>query len=876
MADVPSRAEIICVATNNQDISGGVTENKEDDSVEISESVEIQQTEQTVTYITARDQYGVDVTNDLSAYDDGLSDPVPLGNSLERPVKLTEFTWTYNTSLRNDIDIWTLWQSDPFIKSKLDNFAYLRCNLNIKIVCSASPFHYGRLMFNYIPYGDSNEVWYNNKTTLYGSGAAGSIEAYLQYLSTYPITGFIDPGSNNVVNLKIPFLWHKNFINIAGIDGTAKESLGLLTYTDLNILSKANPNATDTVNVSVFCWASDISLQMPTNFSPTSSGKSKMRKRVRISSDGVNEVDDCSEGVISTPATAIANIAGKLSNVPVIGKFAKATEIGASAVGNVAKLFGFSNPPMNITPIPRSLRMYRNLANVIGQDTAEKMSLDPNQELTIDPRVIGWSPNDDMTISSIVSKEQWLTKGQWNKDVGQFVTAGATKIVAAVLVSPVATRATAPWGAAPVRTAVQPSPSGHLAHLFKYWRGKIIYRIEVVASKYHSGALQIQFDPMVKSAALAAGDFYTANTNTRQTVVLDITETKELEIEIDYVSHAPFLKCRDIVNTTFAPGSISDTTFALDTVHLETHDLGVLTISVLNELVAPGDTSVSVGAGAGVDVNVYMKCADDLVFAQPTGGWEGDIFVPTSSGLTTWQKKVLIEAEDTADDVLTFFGEKVSSVRSLLKRPVVTHMNVPITGAFGGGSEQVRMYFPHFTAEVLRGAPDSRRNSYESYLAPCFLAKRGGMRYKIYFSQSNTTNATTTSGYAAISRGSSDATVAGNPTVTLADNPSRNSILSAFPSGAQGMQLTEVSYNPTLDIEAPFYSSTRFNLACDLTNLTSPYNLTKNTTMDEILYVRVDMYGFNAGSWKYTIHNSVGEDYSLMCFQAPPTHWIFS
>jgi len=794
-----------------------------------------------------------------------------LAKVLERPVKLTEFTWTVNSAVKTTIDPWTLWQSDSFVKSKLENFAFLRCNLHVRIVPSATPFQYGRLMVNYVPYGDNNEIWYNNYNTLYGSGASGSVEAYMQYVSTYPISGLIDPAENNVLEMKLPFIYHKNFLPIAGDADDAKVSLGKLAVVDLNTLSIANPDATTTMNVAVFAWATDVELYMPTDFTPTAGGK--VRRKVKFKEQGVEECE-AEDGIVSAPASTIANIAGKLTNVPVIGNFARATEIGANAVGSVARLFGFSNPPSVVNPQPRVLRLYRNLANVVTEDTAIKMSMDPNQELTIDPRIAGWGTNDDMVLSSIVKKEQWLTKAKWLGTTGQFVTAGTTGVILATVVSPINVRATGTYGAAPTRQALQPSPAGHIGHLFKYWKGKVVYRIEVVCSKYHAGALQIQFDPFIKNGAVAATDVPSTSVNTRQTVIMNIAETQSMEFEIDFINHNPFLKCRDITTSTMTPSSYSDTTFALHSVYSQDTDLGMLTVTILNELTAPGTVTSAPGSGAGVDVNLYCRCDEDLVFAQTIGGWENDYFVPTS-GLTQWEKKVMVDTADTANDLLTCFGEKMPSVRSILKRPTIVMFNVANTGDAQTTGEQVTMSFPHFAPETLRTDPLNRRNCYESYLAPAYLAKRGAMRWKVYVYAGNSV-ASDASGTLLIERQVSDSTVAGAPSTGVQNFSVPDTIMDLFPSGSQGMDITDLRYKPCVDIECPFYSNTRFTLACNITNMDTSSQLLKNPSMEQILYEKVTYAGYSAGKYRYVVHVSVGEDYNLICYQAPPTHWLFT
>lgn len=869
---------------NNESLTGSTSLIEEPVQTPIRQQdvAEEKKVEQTVTFISASEQYSANVNAGLEGYADGAIDTVPISQFLERPIKIDDYTWTVNTSFTTGgkpylIDIWTLWQSNPAIKAKLENYAFLRCKLHVKIVPSCTPFQYGKLMVNYVPYAADNEIFDNMRNVVYGTVGA-SDECYLQYMSTYPITGYIDAASNNTLELEIPFVYHKNYLPVAGDPTTAKVSLGSLSMTDLNVLSRANTTASTTANIALFVWATDIQLQVPTDFVPTA-GKGKKY----ITSTGVkDEIDESAEkGVISGPASAVAEVAGRLSDVPVIGPFAKATQIGASAVSGIARIFGFSNPHTVVNVQPFYQKLYRNLATTTGTDTAFALSLDEKQELNIDSRTIGWTGTDEMALSGIISKEQWITKGKWLGATGQFVTAGAEPIILSAIVQPIMAKRTGLFGTIPDKRAIQLNPAGHIARMFNYWKGKIIFRIEVVASPYHKGVLQVQFDPMLKNGALAVSDVYTGDVNTRHTIFMDISEHRELEIEIDFVNNNPYLKCRSADSVPFAPNSYADTTFALQTAKTEATDLGMLTVSVLNELVAPGDTALHPGTGAGVDVNLYMRCHSDLEFQQPIGGWEDDLFVPTSTDGCDWQQSVMVEVGDSTKEVMTFFGERIVSLRSLLKRPTIVFNDFTESAPGGGLSrELISWNLPHFAPENIRPALLSnhqRRNCYESFLAPAFLAKRGSMRWKV-----GTTYATNqggangqANGLLIISRRVTETPVTINASAFNVDTATMGQLIGQMSSGTEGIDMTLESVRPSVDVQVPFYSNTRFALACSITNVDLSQNIVKNPTMNDIPYETVNYIRYGASIAIQTTLCSVGEDYSLFMYQAPPTLWEF-
>eukprot|EP01084_Bolivina_argentea_P113537 202308_1 len=94
-------------------------------------------------------------------------------------------------------------------------------------------------------------------------------------------------------------------------------------------------------------------------------------------------------GIISSTSTTVARVAGLLTSAPSIGPYALATQMAASTVSNIARLFGYSRPPV-LTDINSYKQMnLGNLANTNVSDAVMKLSLDAKQELSVDPRIMG-------------------------------------------------------------------------------------------------------------------------------------------------------------------------------------------------------------------------------------------------------------------------------------------------------------------------------------------------------------------------------------------------------------------------------------------------------------------------------------------------------
>jgi len=844
----------------------------------VSETDSGPSTAQTVTFKEEPGIYSVDISAPRdSTYNDGHSDNVSLGDFLSRPSKIYSSTWSvgYATSNYNVVfDPWTLWQNDARIKQKLANYAYASFDLKLRFVINGSPFQYGNLMIIYIPYGKTGDPsnvsgarnqtaaqiqnWYNS------SGASGQEECAYQHFSTYP-HAFLNPTSNKVVEMTLPFIWHNNFISLNGDTSVAKESLGTIQIYDVNPLRIANTSAPTAVNYTVYATAENVKVNTPTEFVPTS---------------------EFNDGPVSSPASSVMEAAGKLSRAPIIGPFARATEIGAGALGGVASIFGFSAPNRVQPPDQTSLKMHGRMACSSGEDASTSLAMDPKQEITVDPRTVGVSAEDEMTIKSLVTREQFLARCEWKSDVGQFTTVGAEQVIFASLVNPNQVHRT---GSGKVGAStwqmVMDHPAGWLANMFQYWKGSITFRVEVCCTRMHAGRLKLQFDPFIKNGAHTVADVNTDDVNARYTVILDLQEETSTEFTINWNNRRAWLRTRaDETVSTFEPYRTNQTAFALQAAYDPEVDMGIFVVSVVNELVAPIDTNGTASSTkAPVQVNIFAKMGDDMQFAQlseDASGWSNNSYEPTSSVTDAPGSLDVTEHSTTGayvDDHNTavFFGESVISLRSLIKRYVMV-----FTGTYGTHStniEGVKRYMPMTNAYVTTGV--ARRNSYLSYLMPGFLIARGSTRYKLNYMVKNN-NAEENMGsmynYAQRVTFRTPTNSIGYPVVNL-NGATSATMQAAMPHGYNGICFTSSEYNPVLEFQLPFYSNTRFMLGTHYRNVGNSGNevLAMNPAMTQILAAENFYTGSAAANNLMQQWFSAGDDFSLSFFTGVPGTFFF-
>lgn len=659
-----------------------------------------------------------------------------------RPIKIASYNWAIDQVLFETFNPWTLFFENPRVVNRISNYNLLRSKLKVKIILNGNGFHYGRAIASYIPLPQQDNMTVDR---------AFFIQDVVQ-ASQRPHV-YLDPTLSQGGELTLPYFWYKNYLSIPNSEWT---NMGEMVIHGMQPLKHAN-GASDNVTISVFAWAEEISLSVPTSIAPgTLSPQSGM-------ASGAN--DEYGTGPISKPASILAKAAGALSSIPVIGAYARATQIGAGAMAAIASVFGYSRP-INVDPIHSYKPMFMgNMVNTNAEDTSTKLSTDIKQELTIDSRVAGLGNTDEMVISSIASRESFLTRFNWG------TTSNTEELLFSMLVDP---------GVHTQLNSGLLSPEYHLPACafavmpFKYWRGSMDYRFQIVSSNYHKGRIKIVYEPFDFAAV-------TAEYNTNYTYVLDIAETKDFTVKIGWGQTEGFRKHSplgadpssvfrgDGVNVTYAPDDFIGN--------------GILNVYVVNELTIPNSL-----VNNDIQVNVFVSACDDFEVAapdmselqtasylppptatragatqavvpekparkprrqtlQPQGGIEeaGDKD-STPEPSTPMHEDVQLTMASTptqSDNTLSvYFGESIQSFRAIIKRYCL-HRQFPIdtnNGAIPPGPTtwiSHQYYFPFHRGYDPNGFWTIGSSFYSlsqmtlmNYIVPAYSGFRGGVRWK--------------------------------------------------------------------------------------------------------------------------------------------------
>jgi len=566
-----------------------------------------------------------------------ISKNTELGQFLSRPTLVDTRTWSTSDSIGplsgNFIYIWHSLLSDPVIKRKIENYAFMKATLCIKMLINGTKFHYGCLRASYEPLSEGYPKRFDWHPVGLGLSNASRI-AYDQTPGAY-----LDPSNNTGVEIRVPMLYNREFVPLKSANDV--QDLGKLRWVVFHPLKTANTGATTSLTISTYAWLEDISMSGSTN---------------ALTLQSKDEFDDAG-GPVSAPALSIAKVARSMTNVPIIGRFAKATEIGATAVGGIAKLFGFTDVP-NIQDVPpASLLAAPHIASSQVSVPYQPLTLQPKSQISIDPSLHGLKQHDELAIQNIVSKNCFYAGTSWS----------TTDSVGTCLFNTVVNPAVA-WAGSVSQGSpstirgycIQHTPLSFASQFFEHWRGDLIFTVKLVKSKFHSGRLRITWDPMSSDANSVPP------ANTVYNTIVDLSDQDEYEIRVPWFYQLNYARIRDVTTNVWTEGTTNSVN--------PTFDNGALNISVLTSLAAPL-------ASADVGILVYVRAADNFELNNPTD--------QNVSSLFQIQSKDVVDFETPnaprAGPVMKHYGAPINSLRELARRSrLMDRIPCPSSTATGG------------------------------------------------------------------------------------------------------------------------------------------------------------------------------------------------
>ena len=351
----------------------------------------------------------------------------------------------------------------------------------------------------------------------------------------------------------------------------------------------------ETAEVSVYMWCDNIQFLMPN----AQSGKE------------ISETRNTATPKVSTIVGSVSQAFGALSNVPLIGPYAKTLSWVGDVTSKSLNMIGFSKPISDAPRTTTSLVPARGYTNVKGVDQSVVLGFDPQNSVDPDPALVSMT-NDDMDLYTFLSREQYITTFNWP----------ATSSIDSVLYSEALDVCNYP------NTILSQT-----AQNFNYWRGSLIMRLSFVKNAFYSGRLAIRWFPRNSGTSATSPNV--------PTIYVDVKESREIVFRIPHSVNTPVLPC-DIA-------------------------AGTLVIYVVNPLRALDTMPQTVPCYLSwcVGSDFMFSMADNI---QITRAQSGPIPQTQIGNLESRAIDLLSGSKTSMNNELVSIGEVITSLRPLLQR----------------------------------------------------------------------------------------------------------------------------------------------------------------------------------------------------------------
>ncbi len=810
---------------------------------------------------------------------DEASTNASLGEFLSRPVLIGTFTWAESDAVgtSHTYQPWDLlFHGDSVINNKLANYAFLQCDLKIKVMINASPFYYGAMLMSYQPLTSLTP------STIVNDAATRYFIPYSQRPHMW-----ILPQSNQGGELELPFFYHQNWINTQS--RAEFQNFGTLTFQNFTALASANGATGVGITVQIYAWAENVRLAGPSIGAVTQSLDVDWHEEVQSKESEVRGAETTGEtdeyatrtfdGPISSVASAVSSFASLFTSIPFIGEFATATQLGAKAVAIGASAFGYSNPPVISNAQPFRSVPFPQLASTEISYPVEKLTIDPKNELTLDPSTVGLHGQDELSIRYLAQKESYITTASWSN------TNAAEDILFYTSISPNFYDNDNGTDA-----KVYLTPMCWLAQMFNYWRGDIILRFRFIASQYHKGRVRISYDPAGNTTSILT----TATTSSAVfTKIVDLGKDTDVEMRIPYMQAISWLSTGTASGSNLSSANeIWSTSASPSSTHNIGFSNGQLTVRVLNALTAPVATTT-------VKILVSVRGADNLEFADPQ-------HINADNNIWCWsapQSRDMMMGEEETEPVkvvagtlnpvhkeryLVNFGEHILSLRQLLRRHSLSRavqIGVPANDIAVWKQNMYRIplspgYYTNGldSAKHIDGTAGTLGYNYVfmtpmQWILPAFIGQRGAINW--VFNLDNTSATGQFRIYRLAGSGISASSVTEVTSAAASDSASARFLTNNSFSGAAGQSITNQNTQSGIAVELPNYNNYRFQT-------TAPSNSNSPSASDGSRYdchrLEISISTKNvttAGVCRIWQYASIGTDFSTHFFLNVPTLYVY-
>jgi len=767
---------------------------------------------------------------------------VELANFFKRPVEIMTGIWTIDGDLDQVINPWLLWSQNARVANRLNNFYGFTGDLNIKLVINGNPFSWGCLMMSYLP--NSSPVFPITQDVRNFQPSAFFAD-YMTASQRQHV--LIDPTTSKGGEMVIPLHIREAAVSLTG---TAFANWGELWLRSLNTLRQLN--STKALTFTIYAWCENAQLSGPTQTNMT----------------GLTaQSGEIEQGTLSQSLGIVAKAVGSFKKLPAVGNWMTAAEMALKLGSDVAASFGYALPT-NEHPVQRFKSVSGTpIAAMSGLSTALSLGPNPKNQLTIDNAKVGF-PKDEMSFAELTKIPSLLYTATW--------TPAATRntLLANFRVSPLlnfqGTRSLVN------AQAVQMTPMGFVASNFRYWRGSLRVRLQIVANSFHRGRLLVVWDPALTPTS--------PQEHVVRNMIVDIAEARDFEFDVGWGTNAQVLRTATVASDLNS-FQVTTTPQATNTEFTN----GVVSIYVLNELVT------STTSTTPIQVNVWVSMPDLEVFEPTFEAFQGFSIYPTAPTVALAEPMVpqsgLLESPiygqkgtetfelvpKSSDTVVGVSNTDVCvSFRKIVKRYnyVRTYSNAHASTVLGyfvietGVAVNPTAYGPGYTAAGLDGTGTNKRNVCPLiplvFITQGYVFHRGGFRGLISFYPNTIDGYTTT-----VSRDLESVFPmnVGYVDLTLDGLRSRMRLEA---SDSAGSILKEGGGNRVIEFECPYSSNRKYSSAATATTATVSYLSAA---------VKVKTWGYQLPTsliQTFDFYLAASEDHSLLWFRGTPTLYVYN
>ena len=712
----------------------------------------------------------------------------------------------------------------PLYANKLQGFNGIRFDLVIRLVVNASRFQAGRYMMVWNPYGGTNPG-------LKFASMKNSRIFNLQQRTTMPHAE-IDISCDTEVEFVIPFSNSLNFMPqlmfTAGNDYGGIGEVQIFPYSPLNAVVGST-----VCGYTMYFSMTNVKLYGAAV--PQSGNFASTRKNRNSSS--VEQVR-AGMGPISGTLTTVSQAMNILSAVPLVSTYARTTAWFTERLARTAEIFGFSKPVNLEHPQRVTKNFLHYIGSVDGPDQSIPLSLSYKNEVG---HLEADSPTDldELDFKFLATIPSFFVNFAWST---------ASTPGNAIFFIPVTPNHGTRTDLLSAITLQSSPPCAFVSRFFKYWRGSMVYKFKFVRTEFHSGRISITFNPFNNEMTPGTAGSY-SDQNYIHREIVDIREHTEVVITIPYISPNPYSLVTPLNTYT---------------------GIGTLAMTVVDALVAPATVASSIQVLAEISAGPDMEFAVPTTFnPQPvmnvvpqSGNFRSGNSDETTCGILVKTLGSMTVKSDGDISSLLCIGEKVSSFRTLLKKPqfLTEHFSLGPAGLLG----VVPFLIPIKSLNGIAPSNPVVNGDLYGYLSSCFVYSRGGVRIKFYDANPSVARQTLTF------METSSPAVGSVPITSLYENYLVTHSNQSYPNYLGGLTPQSINLAEAgTEVQVPAYYQfpVRVNVDC-MANALFPYTTINGT------YIRQhapDVYLFRANTdptevIKSRVYRSMADDGNLSYF----------